>query len=223
MLTLSGSHQTEVQVRHLLTSLALVMLVAGSAAARERGHNVPRSELRTEPLPRPSGWLEVWVPALKEGARVNLYNADGSYDEEALAALDDLWRDRRKRQVRAVHPRLYEVLSIIRDHFGGKRIVLTSGFRQERQTSRHFNASASDINVEGVPWPEVYRYAVTLDRGGMGLGRYPRSGFLHIDFRAPGEPSYRWVDNSGPRGRHKKHNKQAPAPLRPTRPKKPNT
>jgi hypothetical protein len=28
----------------------------------------------------------------------------------------------------------------------------------------------------------------------MGIGKYPRGGFVHIDFRAPGEPSYRWTD-----------------------------
>src|SRR5262249_34764430 len=41
-----------------------------------------------------------------------------------------------------------------------------------------------------------YRFADGLDAGGMGVGRYPHSNFVHIDFRAPGEPSYRWTDNS---------------------------
>ena len=30
----------------------------------------------------------------------------------------------------------------------------------------------------------------------MGIGLYPRDGFVHIDFRAPGQPSYRWTDRS---------------------------
>jgi hypothetical protein len=35
----------------------------------------------------------------------------------------------------------------------------------------------------------------------MGIGLYPTSGFIHVDFRAPGEPSYRWVDHSGHDGK----------------------
>ena len=30
----------------------------------------------------------------------------------------------------------------------------------------------------------------------MGIGLYPRSGFVHIDVRSP--PSYRWIDYSPP-------------------------
>jgi hypothetical protein len=32
----------------------------------------------------------------------------------------------------------------------------------------------------------------------MGIGLYPKSNFVHVDFRAPGQPSYRWVDRSRP-------------------------
>ena len=45
---------------------------------------------------------------------------------------------------------------------------------------------------------EMYAYAESLDAGGMGIGIYPRSGFIHVDFRAPGEPSYRRTDYSPP-------------------------
>jgi len=45
---------------------------------------------------------------------------------------------------------------------------------------------------------DMYEYAETLDMGGMGVGIYPNSGFVHVDYRAPGEPSYRWTDRSGP-------------------------
>jgi hypothetical protein len=31
----------------------------------------------------------------------------------------------------------------------------------------------------------------------MGVGVYPNSQFIHVDFRAPGEPSFRWTDWSG--------------------------
>lgn len=165
------------------------------------GHGVGQKGLRTEPLPRPSGWVHVTHPGLHEEVRVNIYKADGSLDEASLAALDAVFRCRRTKEVRAVDPRLYEVLSIIYDHFGQKPVQLASGFRYQRnEGSRHFHASAMDVTVKGVSYRDMYAFASTLDRGGMGIGQYPRDGFVHIDFRAPGEPSYRWTDTGSKKG-----------------------
>jgi hypothetical protein len=61
-----------------------------------------------------------------------------------------------------------------------------------------------DIRIPGVSINEMYTYAESLDAGGMGLGLYPTSQFIHVDFRAPGEPSYRWTDWSGHDGGKRK-------------------
>lgn len=175
-----------------------------------RGHNAAKSSLRTEPLPKPSG--EVWLRAenLDEEVRVNIYKPDGSFDDAALAKLDELFRCARTGAVRAVRAELYEQLSRFFDHFEGKRIDLVSGFRwAERNSSRHYHASAMDIRIKGVSINEMYRFAESLDGGGMGIGLYPVSGFVHVDFRAPGEPSYRWTDTTGPNsGKGKKSKKK---------------
>jgi uncharacterized protein YcbK (DUF882 family) len=164
-----------------------------------RGHNALKSTLRTEPLPKPSGDVWLFAKNLGEEAQVNIYKPDGSFDDAALAKLDELFRCRQTGKVRAVRAELYEQLSRIHDHFEGKRIELVSGFRYaERNSSRHFHASAMDIKIPGVSIREMYKYAESLDGGGMGIGIYPTSGFVHVDFRAPGEPSYRWTDTSGP-------------------------
>lgn len=168
------------------------------------GHNAAASTLRTEPLPHPSGDLWVSAENLGEEVKVNLYKEDGTFDEASLARLDDLFRCVRTGEVRAVRPELYEQLSRIQDHFAGHRIELVSGFRfAERNSSRHFHASAMDIHIKDVSINELYAYAQTLDPGGMGMGIYPNSQFIHVDFRAPGEPSYRWVDLSGHGGGRK--------------------
>lgn len=185
-----------------------------------RGHNAAKSSLRTEPLSRPSG--DVWVRAenLNEEARVNIYKPDGSFNDESLAQLDELFRCARTGAVRAVRAELYEQLSRIFDHFEGKRIDLVSGFRfAERNSSRHYHASAMDIRIKGVSINEMYSYAESLDAGGMGIGIYPVSGFVHVDFRAPGEPSYRWTDTSGPNGKSKvkKNKKKKPYRTQPAR------
>jgi uncharacterized protein YcbK (DUF882 family) len=169
------------------------------------GHNAAKSSLRTDPLEKPSGEISIRAENLSEEVTVNIYKPDGTFDEAALAKLDDAFRCVRTGEVRAVRPELYEQLSRIYDHFEKKQIVLVSGFRfAERNSSRHFHASAMDIKIPGVSINTMYAYAESLDPGGMGIGLYPTSQFIHVDFRAPGEPSYRWVDYSGHSGPAKK-------------------
>jgi uncharacterized protein YcbK (DUF882 family) len=168
------------------------------------GHNAPAAALRKDALPRPSG--DVWIRAVNLSAelRANIYKSDGTFDDETLAMLDELFRCNATGEVRAVNAALYEHLSRINDHFTGKPVELVSGFRfAERDSSRHFHASAMDVRVPGVSAYELRKFAETLDQGkdgpdgGMGIGIYPTTGFVHIDFRAPGEPSFRWTDWSG--------------------------
>jgi uncharacterized protein YcbK (DUF882 family) len=158
------------------------------------GHGVAKTDLRAAALPKASGRIELKSPALGEAVDVTIYNDDGSLNQSALAKLDKLFRCRRTDEERAVDPRLYEILALVYDHFG-KQVHINSGFRYQRnEGSRHFHASAMDISIDGVSYKDIYKFAETLDTGGMGIGQYPYSGFVHIDFRAPGEASYRWTD-----------------------------
>jgi uncharacterized protein YcbK (DUF882 family) len=179
----------------------------GKRSARRRGrnyfkgHGVASASLRTEPVPKPSGDVWLMVENFREEVRVNIYRPDGSFDEAALAELDRAFRCKRTGEVRAVDPRLYQTLSVISDRFGKKRVDLVSGFRYQRnEGSRHYHASAMDIRIEGVSGRELYEFAESLDPGGMGIGIYPRAGFVHVDWRAPGDNSYRWTDKSPPDG-----------------------
>lgn len=188
------------------------------------GHNAPAAALRKDALGKPSG--DVWLRAVNLHAevRANIYKSDGTYDDETLAMLDELFRCTATGEVRAVNAKLYEHLSRIHDQFPGKPVELVSGFRfAERDSSRHFHASAMDVRVPGVTATELKRFAESLDQGkdgpggGMGIGIYPTSGFVHIDFRAPGEPSFRWTDWSGPSSKKKKPAKKSPGRTQPAR------
>jgi|SRR5215831_12769289 len=164
---------------------------------RTAGRNTLETELRKTPVPRPSGHIIISSPAFREQVDVNIYEEDGSLDQESLAQLDHLFRCRSTGEERAMDPRLYEILSLIYDHFG-RPLEINSGFRYQRnEGSRHFHGSAMDVTIPKISYRELYNYVTTLDRGGMGIGRYPVGGFVHIDFRAPGEPGYRWVDSHG--------------------------
>ncbi len=163
------------------------------------GHVVPDDQLRSDPLPRPSGNLamvSVNNPN-DEPVKVNIYNPDGSYNLDALEQLNHALRCRRTDAEKPMDTQLLTLLSHVYDHFGGKPLQIVSGFRNQRkQSSNHFKGRATDIRIAGVSPKKVQAFAETLDRGGMGIGIYPRSQFVHIDVRSP--PSYRWVDYSPP-------------------------
>ncbi len=192
---------------------------ATAATAKRRGKKRPPrfsgrlaspDELRDEPLDKPSGQIELYAVNFGESVSVHLYNEDGSYNEDAIDQLNHFWRCKRTNTEKAIDPRLYEMLSRVYDHFG-KRIELVSGFRNQKRTSSfHFHGSASDIRIPGISDKVLHKYVESLDTGGMGIGIYPRAGFVHIDIRP--EPSYRWVDYSPPGSSdmghpHKKHGK----------------
>jgi len=162
---------------------------------RFQGKAVPENELRSTPFPRPSGDLLVYNPNFKEEIKVNIYNADGSFNEEALKALSHVMRCKRTDTEKPMEPHLFEILSAIQDHFGGRRVEVISGFRNQRKvTSMHFHATAADIRVDGVHEKKIREFASSLDSGGMGVGIYPNAHFVHVDVRP--WPSYRWTDYS---------------------------
>jgi uncharacterized protein YcbK (DUF882 family) len=165
--------------------------------AKVSGRVVPEDKLRQDPLPRPSGNLHLVFPGVKDEVEVNIYNADGSYNLDALEQASHVLRCRRTETEKPMDPQLLMLLSHVYDHFGRKPIEVVSGYRNQRkQTSNHFKGTASDIRIAGVPPKKIREFAETLDGGGMGIGIYPKSGFVHIDVRPP--PSYRWVDYSPP-------------------------
>ncbi len=162
---------------------------------RMQGHMVPDAKLRKRLPPPPSGNIHLHNVYRQESLKLNIFNRDGSYNLEALRALSQLLRCKRTDTATSIEPRLFVILSHVYDHFGERRIEVTSGYRnQVRTTSNHFRGSATDIHLQGVSPKELSAFIESLDSGGMGVGLYPRGGFVHVDVRPP--PSYRWIDYS---------------------------
>ena len=159
------------------------------------GWVVPDSELRTSPAPRPSGDMRIYSINYKEELQTNIYNPDGSYSVEAAKQIAHVFRCRRTGEEHEIDPRLLTILSQVNDRFGGRPMELLSGYRfQRRTTSNHFHGTAADIRVAGVRPRDLRDFVHTLDAGGMGVGFYPKVGFVHVDVRPA--PSFRWIDNS---------------------------
>lgn len=183
----------------VLLGAALATVLAFGAAHAKRRHprgfsgNVP-ALLRALPAPMPSGELALEVTNLRERIHVNLLNLDGTFNAQALEAVAGVFRCKRTGDRRPIDPRLLEVLSHVYDRFG-KPLQLLSGYRNQENThSYHYLGSAADIRVPGVSIRSLRRFVESFDTGIMGVGLYPRSGFVHVDVRPP--PSYRWVDTS---------------------------
>ena len=162
---------------------------------RVEGHVVKEERLRRRMPPPPSGNLHLHRPIEGDSLKVNIFNPDGSYNLEAVRAASRILRCRRTNTDKDMEPRLLAILSHVFDHFGEHRIDVISGFRNQRKTSSyHYKGSASDVRVDGISAKRLKQFVETLDAGGMGIGIYPLTGFVHIDVRPP--PSYRWTDYS---------------------------
>jgi uncharacterized protein YcbK (DUF882 family) len=158
------------------------------------GRLVPDKELRLDPAPAPSGKVHVYSLAMHDEVEVNIFNDDGSYNLESLRKLNHVLRCKRTDTEKRMEPRLLVALSHLYDHFG-KRIDIVSAYRNQRkETSYHFKGSAADVRIDGVHPKQIRAFAESLDAGGMGIGIYPKSMFVHVDVRPP--PSFRWVDQS---------------------------
>jgi LysM repeat protein len=129
--------------------------------------------------------------------QMRLLDNSGRAKADARRRLSDLMRHRQTGAKRLPDPRLLQNLTRVSDHFGGRRILIISGYRKPggytRDTSRHTMGQALDIRIPGIPNTSLRDYCRTLPR--TGCGYYPRSTFVHVDVRTS---SAYWVDWSRP-------------------------
>lgn len=115
------------------------------------------------------------------------------YDRRALAALNHLLRDWRQNEVRAIDPRLFDMMAEIAARVGQPaRFGIVSGYRSPKtnemlrrngggaaRRSLHMVGQAIDLKLEGAKLPRVRQAAIDMRAGGVGY--YARSGFVHVD------------------------------------------
>ncbi len=116
---------------------------------------------------------------------------DGGWTEADLERASHALRDPRNSQEKPIEPRVLDLAYRVQVHFQAKALRVVSAYR--RGVSKHGKGRAIDIVVPGARDDEVARFARTF--GFVGVGLYPRSGFIHLDTRPR---SYFWVDSSGP-------------------------
>jgi LysM repeat protein len=127
-----------------------------------------------------------------------LLGADGKVMPQAHARISHLMRDLRANKQLPIDPRLLRLVAEVSDHFGGRTVVVVSGYReytprQFARRSRHNVGRAIDMRIVGVPNDVLRDFCLTLP--GVGVGYYPYSTFVHLDNRGYHSA---WVDYSAP-------------------------
>jgi uncharacterized protein YcbK (DUF882 family)/LysM repeat protein len=179
------------------------------------GYEAPRERERAENrwgTPRSPGVATLYRRILDRRFRVRLVDRQGRVRPAAIRRLQELMRNRHGGRMGPAPPRrLVEILARISDHFGGRTITIVSGYRSAggntRESSRHTRAHALDIRITGVPNHALRDYARSTFRN-VGVGYYPRSGFVHIDVR---DRSTYWIDWAGP-GERPRYQRRGEAP-----------
>jgi uncharacterized protein YcbK (DUF882 family) len=146
-----------------------------------------------EPALTPEGRPLLVLEILNTEERLELapLRDDGGFSEEDVERATHALRDPRNSREKPVDARVLDLAYRIELHFQAKALRVVSGYR--RGISNHAKGRAIDIVVPGARDDEVARFARTF--GFVGVGLYPRSGFVHLDTRGR---SYFWVDSSGP-------------------------
>ena len=143
------------------------------------------------PLP-PDRDLSLFNIHTGESAAV-AYCRSGRIIPPSLETINRILRDYRTGEIKEIDVRLLDLLNALsRKTAAGRPFHVISGYRSPRtnaylrangrgvaEHSLHLLGRAVDIRMPGVGLRELYRAALSLRGGGVGI--YPASDFVHID------------------------------------------
>jgi uncharacterized protein YcbK (DUF882 family) len=173
-----------------LAALLVAALVTSAAAA-----DVP-VDLRF--FRAGDGHLAVTSPGLREHLTAIYRLPDGTYDPEALARVQHIFRSKGDGREGEMSLRLIELLSWLQGETGVRPLSLVSGYRSpaynERLRQSGVQAASASLHTQGmaadIAFPRPRLKPLWLQVRGMeccGAGYYAGEGFLHVD---TGEPRF---------------------------------
>ena len=145
----------------------------------------------TRSLP-PTRGLSLFNTHTNENLAVS-YCRNGSYCSKGLAQINQIMRDHRSGDVRAIDTKLLDILYRLTDRLdqpgpfhiiSGYRSQATNALlrRQSRGVARrsfHTQGMAIDIRIPDLQTNKLHTEALKLNAGGVGY--YPESDFIHLD------------------------------------------
>lgn len=122
-----------------------------------------------------------------------VYRVGNKYSRNGLRKINSIMRDWRNDQSRPMDPQVIDYLYSVRRWLGtNKPIKIVSGYRSPAtnamlarksggvaRNSYHVKGMAIDIKIDGYSVNSIARAAKAMKLGGV--GKYNRSGFVHID------------------------------------------
>jgi uncharacterized protein YcbK (DUF882 family) len=184
--------------RHLKVGETLVIpgVSPKGKAGTEKGQK-PAANATYAMRPKTPGVVHATRLATNEDFVIRIASRHGHASPTALASFEKLMRSAGG-LTHPPDPRLIELVGIVSNHFGSRRIEVISGFRPFSPTqytahSNHNIGHALDFRVVGVPNEVLRDYCRTLKD--VGVGYYPNSTFVHLDVRS--SPGF-WIDFSRP-------------------------
>ncbi len=132
-------------------------------------------------------------PHTGEKIRTIYWTPVDGYIRESLASISHFMRDFRRNQVKAIDPRLLDIVYAISLNIGSHRkFEVMSGYRSPKtnrmlarrsrnvaKKSYHMKAKAMDFQVKNVSSRSLRRIALALKSGGVGY--YPGARYIHVD------------------------------------------
>ena len=135
------------------------------------------------------------TPKDGRSADVTCRNSKGKYDEQALKAINHLFRCHHNDEETDIDVRTIEFLNAVDKEIGkGDNLIhVVSGYRSKKyndmlrkkmrrrvaKNSLHLYGKAVDIRIPDIKTRVLRRTALDLELGGVGY--YPRAGFVHLD------------------------------------------
>lgn len=173
--------------KKLTRRVFLQTAVAGAVALGGGGKSLAKALLAEK------GSISLYNTHSHERLSVDFRRQDGTYDLEALNALNWILRCHFTNQQTVMDVNTIEYLNLIDQRLGGgNEIHIISGFRSPSYNSLllsngrgvakhslHLVGKALDIVIPGIDLKTVRQTAVALKMGGVGY--YPGAGFVHID------------------------------------------
>lgn len=182
-MTCTGASDKALTRRMFLGGLACV-----AATAATQAHAAPH-------ILRGAGdFRRITLNNWRTGEWVNtVYWADGAYIPEALEALNQILRDWREDEARAMDPGVIDIIGRTRELLDcSEPFEVVSGYRTRKtnamlrsrykgvaRNSYHCKGMAVDITMKNRSVREISRAALSLHGGGVGI--YTRSEFVHLD------------------------------------------
>lgn len=135
------------------------------------------------------------IAPVNGGERVSLTpdREDGGFSQEELMHAARVFTPAARSNPHPIAPRLLDLVYRAMRHFNAPLVHMVSGYRADRAGSRHTQGRAMDLVIPGVSNDELAAYVRGF--GFVGVGVYPKSGFVHLDVR---DASFFWIDESLP-------------------------